>query len=74
MKKMFISQLNKFGVTKKHRILLALSGGVDSAVLATIVANQKLNLRSVFVRHNQKHSNVNICEDVLLILRSQSLR
>ncbi len=37
--------------------VVALSGGVDSAVLATIVAKQTPNLRSVFVRHNQKYSN-----------------
>ena len=40
----------------ENKYVVALSGGVDSAVLATIVANQKLNLRSVFVRHNQKYS------------------
>jgi len=40
----------------ENKYVIALSGGVDSAVLATIVAKQKLNLRSVFVRHNQKHS------------------
>ena len=37
----------------ENKYVVALSGGVDSAVLATIVAKQKLNLRSVFVRHNQ---------------------
>ena len=37
--------------------VVALSGGVDSAVLATVVAKQTPNLRSVFVRHNQKYSN-----------------
>ena len=36
--------------------VVALSGGVDSAVLATVVAKQTSNLRSIFVRHNQKHS------------------
>ena len=46
--------LQNLDVEKKY--VVALSGGVDSAVLATIVANQKLNLRSVFVRHNQQHS------------------
>ena len=42
--------------TSKNYVV-ALSGGVDSAVLATVVAKQTPNLRSVFVRHNQKHSN-----------------
>ena len=41
--------------TSKNYVV-ALSGGVDSAVLATVVSKQKYNLRSVFVRHNQKHS------------------
>ena len=41
--------------TSKNYVV-ALSGGVDSAVLATIVAKQTPNLRSIFVRHNQKHS------------------
>tara|TARA_X000000368_G_scaffold15138_1_gene12017 strand:+ start:4 stop:1269 length:1266 start_codon:yes stop_codon:yes gene_type:complete len=38
------------------RYVVALSGGVDSAVLATVVAKQTRNLRSVFIRHNQEHS------------------
>ena len=42
--------------TSKNYVV-ALSGGVDSAVLATVVAKQTPNLRSVFVRHNQKYSN-----------------
>ena len=42
--------------TSKNYVV-ALSGGGDSAVLATVVAKQTPNLRSVFVRHNQKHSN-----------------
>ena len=41
--------------TSKNYVI-ALSGGVDSAVLATVVAKQTSNLRSIFVRHNQKHS------------------
>tara|TARA_B100000427_G_scaffold201924_1_gene167804 strand:- start:590 stop:1426 length:837 start_codon:yes stop_codon:yes gene_type:complete len=41
--------------TSKNYVV-ALSGGVDSAVLATIVAKQVPNLRSIFVRHNQKYS------------------
>ena len=41
--------------TSKNYVV-ALSGGVDSAVLATVVSKQTSNLRSVFVRHNQKHS------------------
>ena len=42
--------------TSKNYVV-ALSGGVDSAVLATVVAQQIPSLRSVFVRHNQKHSD-----------------
>ncbi len=42
--------------TSKNYVI-ALSGGVDSAVLATIVAKQVPNVRSIFVRHNQQHSN-----------------
>ena len=42
--------------TSKNYVV-ALSGGVDSAVLATIVAKQVPNVRSIFVRHNQQHSN-----------------
>ena len=41
--------------TSKNYVV-ALSGGVDSAVLATVVAKQTPNLRSIFVRHNQEHS------------------
>ncbi len=41
--------------TSKNYVV-ALSGGVDSAVLATVVAKQTSNLRSIFVRHNQEHS------------------
>ena len=42
--------------TSKNYVV-ALSGGVDSAVLAAIVSKKIPNLRSIFVRHNQKHSN-----------------
>ena len=45
---------NNLDASKNY--VVALSGGVDSAVLATVVAKQNHNLRSVFVRHNQKHS------------------
>ncbi len=46
--------INNLDISKNY--VVALSGGVDSAVLATIVAKETPNLRSVFVRHNQKHS------------------
>ncbi len=36
--------------------VVALSGGVDSAVLAKIVSQNTKKVRSVFVRHNQEHS------------------
>lgn len=36
--------------------VVALSGGVDSAVLAKIVSQNTKKVRSVFVRHNQGHS------------------
>ena len=45
---------NNLDASKNY--VVALSGGVDSGVLATVVAKQNHNLRSVFVRHNQKHS------------------
>jgi tRNA(Ile)-lysidine synthetase-like protein len=37
--------------------VVALSGGVDSAVLAFLTANYVKKVRSVFVHHNQVHSN-----------------
>ena len=36
--------------------VLALSGGVDSSVLAHILAKQSAKVRLVFVQHNQKDS------------------
>ena len=36
--------------------VLALSGGVDSSVLAHILAKQSAKIRLVFVQHNQKDS------------------
>ena len=36
--------------------VLALSGGVDSSVLAHIMAKQSAKIRLVFVQHNQKDS------------------
>ena len=36
--------------------VLALSGGVDSSVLAHIMAKQSPKMRLVFVQHNQKDS------------------
>ena len=36
--------------------VLALSGGVDSSVLAHIMAKQSSKIRLVFVQHNQKDS------------------
>ena len=36
--------------------VLALSGGVDSSVLAHILAKQSVKIRLVFVQHNQKDS------------------
>ena len=36
--------------------VVALSGGVDSSVLAHIMANQSVAMRLVFVQHNQKDS------------------
>ena len=37
--------------------VVALSGGVDSSVLLHIVHSYTLNVRSVFVNHNQKDSD-----------------
>ena len=46
--------IKNLDTSKKY--VVALSGGVDSAVLATVVVKKIPNLRSIFVRHNQKHS------------------
>ena len=45
-------------VNKNHEYVLALSGGVDSAVLASIFNDLDLSYRTIFVNHNQKDSNL----------------
>jgi len=45
-------------VNKNHEYVLALSGGVDSAVLASIFKDLDLSYRTIFVNHNQKDSNL----------------
>ena len=45
-------------VNKNHEYVLALSGGVDSAVLASIFNDLDLSFRTIFVNHNQKDSNL----------------
>ena len=42
-------------IEKKY--VIALSGGVDSAVLAHLAKKYCKNVRTLFVNHNQKHSN-----------------
>ncbi len=45
---------NNIDVSKKY--VIALSGGVDSSVLAHIICKITKNIRLVFVQHNQVHS------------------
>ena len=47
--------LSNFDTNKKY--VVALSGGVDSAVLAFLATKYSKNVRSVFVNHNQNHSS-----------------
>ena len=47
--------LSNFDINKKY--VVALSGGVDSAVLALLATKYSKNVRSVFVNHNQTHSS-----------------
>ena len=42
--------------SSSDRYVIAISGGVDSAVLAHIFYELKLNFRTVFINHNQKGS------------------
>ena len=45
-------------VNKNNKYVLALSGGVDSAVLASIFNELNLSYRTIFVNHNQKDSSL----------------
>ena len=47
--------LSSFDINKKY--VVALSGGVDSAVLAFLATKYSKNVRSIFVNHNQNHSS-----------------
>ena len=47
--------LSNFDINKKY--VVALSGGVDSAVLAFLATKYSKNVRSIFVNHNQNHSS-----------------
>jgi len=47
--------LSNFDINKKY--VVALSGGVDSAVLAFLATKYSKNVRSIFVNHNQTHSS-----------------
>ena len=46
----------KENLNNTKNYVIALSGGVDSAALAKIASENTKKLRSVFVRHNQEHS------------------
>tara|TARA_B100001248_G_scaffold20354_1_gene13694 strand:- start:571 stop:1836 length:1266 start_codon:yes stop_codon:yes gene_type:complete len=45
-------------VNQNDEYVLALSGGVDSAVLASIFNDLNLSYRTIFINHNQKDSNL----------------
>ena len=47
--------LSNFDIEKKY--VIALSGGVDSAVLGFLAKKYSRNVRAVFINHNQHHSN-----------------
>ena len=47
--------LSNFDIEKKY--VIALSGGVDSAVLGFLAKKYSRNVRAVFINHNQQHSN-----------------
>mgnify|MGYP006237919865 FL=1 len=47
--------LKNFDIEKKY--VVALSGGVDSAVLAFLTKKFTHNVRAIFINHNQKHSD-----------------
>ena len=47
--------LKNFDIEKKY--VVALSGGVDSAVLAFLATKFSNNVRSIFINHNQQYSN-----------------
>ena len=47
--------LSNFDINKKY--VVALSGGVDSAVLAFLATKYSKNVRSIFINHNQNHSS-----------------
>ena len=47
--------LKNFDIEKKY--VVALSGGVDSAVLAFLAKKFSNNVRAIFINHNQQHSN-----------------
>ena len=52
-----INQYFKEYVVPEKKYVIALSGGVDSAVLALLVTKQTNNVRTIFVNHNQVDSN-----------------
>ena len=51
-----IENIVQNNVDASKNLVIALSGGVDSSVLAHILCKISKNIRLVFVQHNQVHS------------------
>jgi len=53
-----LSLLKKYNLNKSTPLIISLSGGVDSMVLATLLANNNYNLIIVHFNHNTRKSNL----------------
>ncbi len=51
-----IENIVQSNIDVSKNLVIALSGGVDSSVLAHISSKMSKNIRLVFVQHNQVHS------------------
>ena len=51
-----IENIVQSNIDASKNLVIALSGGVDSSVLAHILCKISKNIRLVFVQHNQVHS------------------